>query len=283
MTADRTEAQGWRPPDAGDVLAAAGVLGLAAFAVCYSYERAFYGTFGLEPENAGQGYAVIVARAASGALLVAALFGAAAVGPAAAVLLRHRFARWTRAAGRALSAAVAAAAGWSAAAVAFLAAGMDPSDAARVAVSFGALAAAFALAGPAVEGRPRNGRLRAGLAVVLLLLVVARAWDAGAADSRSLLRAGDARASASLWQQWLGLATPAATAVWTEPGADRPSTATVRIIGSDGGATVVFDLDACLLRRIPSGDLSTRSGVAGHSGRPGQALPTPVPRCPPRR
>jgi hypothetical protein len=41
-------------------------------------------------------------------------------------------------------------------------------------------------------------------------------------DARRLLRAGDARAHASLWQGLLGVATPAVTATWTEPGNRRP-------------------------------------------------------------
>jgi hypothetical protein len=65
-----------------DVTGTLGLLGLAVFVFCYTYERAFYDTFGLSPEDVGQGYGVIVGKAVTGAALLGAIVIPVAYGAA---------------------------------------------------------------------------------------------------------------------------------------------------------------------------------------------------------
>lgn len=74
---------------------------------------------------------------------------------------------------------------------------------------------------------------------------------AATGDGRRLLRSTEARAYVSLWQGLLGVASPAVTATCTEPGEWSPTTARARLLGTDGAVLVLYDLDSCVLKRVP--------------------------------
>jgi len=262
-----------------DAVAALGLAGLVVFSICYSYERAFYGTFSLDPEAAGQGYTQILAKATTGGLAILTLLATALAGPVLTATwgpLRppSRAPRvvWQTVTAGAVSAVAAG--------TLFVVAGAPVSDAARVAGPLGALGAALALAG--LTGRAggatsRRACQRGVFAVIALVLLVAvlRAWDAGADDARRLLRTGDARAHASIWQFLLGVPTPAVTITWTQAGETRPRQAPARLLGVDGDTLTVYDLNDCLLRRLPAGAATTTSRIGAVGGDPSD-----LPICP---
>lgn len=193
-----------RTPSPGDLLGALALMGLATYVVAYSYERAFYETFGMSPEDAGHDYTVVVARAATAGVVVAAFIAAALTVTAGAVAVAARLfsdVRAVRTSARALNSLM-----------------------------------------------PRHVLL--GSAVAALVLAVP-AWSAGEADARRLVRQPRAKSTASFWQAAVGISTPLVTVTWTPPGGE-PQTAVARILAVADTWTV-YDLNSCLVRRLPSG------------------------------
>jgi hypothetical protein len=263
---------------------------LACFVVCYDYERSFFATFGLSPDDVGQGYPVILGKAATGAAVYLALAAPIASGPwlirwlGGRLHIQHRF----------LKLALAPIASATVTAV-FLAAisfagGLPPWPGAAVGAVLGLTTTtwtATAVAAPvraSAIGLRRLSRIRryAAPGVALFAVLVVAAAHAGTQDSRRLLHLPHATPYASHWQELLAMNTPAVTETWTVPGDGRQQRAVVRLIGSADQVIVSFDLDACVLRRLPSGNVTTASRVAGagidasSTDRSGSALP----RCP---
>jgi hypothetical protein len=274
----------------GDLLASVGLVGLACFVLCYDYERSFFATFGLSPDDVGQGYPVILGKAATGAAVYLALAAPIASGPwlirwlGGRLHIQHRF----------LKLALAPMASATVTAV-FLAAisfagGLPPWPGAAVGAVLGLTTTTWTATVVAVPveasavGVRRLSRIRryAAPGVALFAVLVVGAAHAGTQDSQRLLRLPRASPYASHWQELLAMNTPAVTVTWTVPGEAGQKRAAARLIGSVDQVIITFDLDACMLRRLPSGNVMTASRIAGASidasstDRAGSALP----RCP---
>lgn len=120
------------------------------------------------------------------------------------------------------------------------------------------------------------------LILVFFLLLVAGAYRLGSHDSRALLRTPRAVPGSSVWQSLLGMQTPATTVTWVAPGETKSRRTTGRIIGSADQLLVIFDLEACVLRRLPSGTVAAEVRLNGISG-PTTSVASVLPRCPRRR
>jgi hypothetical protein len=271
-------------PPPGEIGAGLALLGLLGFVVCYSYERSFYATFTVSPDDVGQGYAVILGKAATGIALLAALTAPTLLAP---WLLHHARSRHpARGQGRtrredikAAGLATVVTAGYSGLLAAL--AGLSVLSG----VGTGLLSALFGtvLLPRRPAGRRRDGDRVAtvvGGSVVFLLLVVA-ASHAGTADSRRLLRLDRATQSASGWQTLLAINTPAATIRWTPSGGGAVQTTVGRIIGSVDGMLLVYDLQSCTLSRI-GGDVSAATRLTGSTlgPDPDDGRGSVLPRCP---
>lgn len=268
-------------PPPGEIGAALALLGLITFVLCYSYERAFYGTFAVSPDDVGQGYAVILGKAATGAALLAALAAPAALSPSLLHLMRRgvRQRIWEHAGAVAVAAIITSLYTLVLGVVADLplrAAGMTG-------LLVGLIGGTLSLARPQLRARsqPRQ-RAWAVVAVgAVFALLVAGAASKGNDDSRELLRTPRATPSASTLQTLLGMNTPAVTLTWTPPGAPTTRTSVGRIIGSADGVLVFFDLGSCTLRRLTGGiAAASRIDHAGLGDDPDAERGSVLPRCP---
>jgi hypothetical protein len=273
-----------RPPP-GEIGAGLALLGLLAFVVCYSYERSFYATFTVSPDDVGQGYAVILGKAATGVALLAALTAPTLLAPWLLHHLRSRHAARGQVRSRrdnliAAGLATGVTAGYSGLLAAL--AGLSVLSG----VGTGLLSGLFgAVLRPRRPARRRHDSDRAAVTVVggsvVFLLIVVAASHAGTGDSRRLLRLNRATQSASAWQTLLAMNTPAATIRWTPSGGGAVQTTVGRVIGSVDGMLLVYDLQSCTLRRL-SGDVSAATRLTGSAlgPDPDGGRGSPLPHCP---
>ena len=266
-------------PAPAEIGAGLTLLGLLAFVVCYSYERSFYATFAVSPDDVGQGYAVILGKAATGVALLAALAAPTVLAPWLLRHLRARQAHPSRSAATTTAAlAILITAGYSGLMAAL--SGLPVLPGVAVGLLSGLLGAMLLPRRP-TRRRREHGRPAAtvvGGSTVFLLLVVA-ASHAGTTDSQRLLHLPRATDASSTRQTLLAMNTPAATIRWTPPGTAAVQTTVGRILGSVDGMLLIYDLQACTLRRL-TGDVTTASRIAGATLGSDGVKPSPLPRCP---